>query len=588
MQLTMDQAMGRGFLLFARRSGGYVMRSEKRPGQGGAGHRGRKPRRPKAGIFYIIMTIIISVILWPVGMVMLWRKKVRMQTGTKLLISLLTMCMCIFLIVFALTVHVDNDSYTEFQDRANDWLNKATTQLAVYGDAAYQKGLETWGVMTEFAGNAVGPVANTSADLLDRAVVLSCEARSKLQNVPLEEILPEELSHLAPTQDKTAEAADADGELSIYIPENTPDPETAVALQSGLMTSEGEVRPDETPEPTDTPAPTATPSPTPEPTEAPISWSAVDESATLEPEVTDTPEPRLMAAAEVEPVQDAEATEAPEASPSEASPSPAPTTTPTATPEPTPEGTQAPVTAKAAAEATVYYNTTGSYYHMGPTCALMTSADPHTLGEAIVDGKQRCETCLPPEASILQEAYVVWVDEDQVYHVTDECEKFKGGWTLISLNDAVDGEYTPCPDCRADVYTRQNAEKAAEAVTPTPEPTPTPVAPSATLKPAGDAIVYHSSNGRFYHRREICQNMTGSSPYKLSEITSAYRRCTTCDAPDVAMVGQEVLWIDGNDLCHTSDECEAFSGDYNFILPEEARSRGLSGCPACGGDQYLQ
>ena len=58
--------------------------------------------------------------------------------------------------------------------------------------------------------------------------------------------------------------------------------------------------------------------------------------------------------------------------------------------------------------------------------------------------------------------------------------------------------------------------------------------------------------------------------------------------PDAEMVGKPCLWIDGNNLCHTSDECAAFSGDYNFILREDALAEGLKGCPDCGADQYLE
>ena len=114
MQMTMDQAMRPGMFNFARRSGGYVMRSEKRPAYGSSGSGGRKPKPPKAGAFYILMTLIISILIWPVGMVMLWRKKVRMQTGTKLLISLLTMCASVFMIVFLLTVRVEDERFTVF------------------------------------------------------------------------------------------------------------------------------------------------------------------------------------------------------------------------------------------------------------------------------------------------------------------------------------------------------------------------------------------------------------------------------------------------------------------------------------------
>lgn len=613
-----------------KHSKGYVMRSEKRPAYGStSGGRVHKPKKPKAGLFYIIMTIIISVILWPVGMIMLWRKKVRMQAGTKLLISLLTMCFCVFLIVFGLTVHVDNEQYTEFQDRANDWLNEASEKLAIAGDAAYQKGLETWGVMKEFTNNVTEPSANTMADAIDRGVALACQVRAKVQGVPVNEVLPEALSDLVVLPTPTANAAaEVDQGVQVHLPENTPAPEDARPLSAGLLTSEGEVKPGETPAPTPTPSPTPVPTETPEPTEPPLEWSAVDENG--QPEVASEGE-QPLAAAEVEPVADTEA--------------------PSGTPEPTPEPTPAPtmtLRVKPAAEARVYYNATGNYYHMQSSCLRMSGAAMHTLAEAVADGKSRCEECGTPDASILDVPYVAWVDKNNVYHTGDSCAKFEGLWTLISLNDAINGDYTACPACEAELYTALYADAAAEAAamaTPAPtageeaaaEPSPTaeeentaepspavegentaepsPTAeegteatevpasteatmntpapeagsptPVPTLKPVGEAIVYHSYNGRFYHRHETCVNMTGSNPYKLSEIGDGYRRCRTCDAPDIEMLGKECLWIDENSLCHTSDECANFAGEFNFILIDDAIEQGLTACPLCGADTFL-
>ena len=610
MQMTMDQAVRPGLSAFAlKRSSGYVMRSEKRPGYGGAsgGGGGRKPRKPKAGIFYIIMTIIISVLVWPIGMVMLWRKKVRMQAGTKLLISLLTMCVCVFLIVFALTVHVDNEQYTAFQDKANDWLNEASAKLAVAGDAAYRQGVETWGVMTEFADNAAQPVMNTVADGMDRAVALACMARAKVQNVPIEDVTPIELMPLVPVSDAPADAAvDDDGTaVRVRIPENTPAPGDAKPLSPGTLTADGTLKPDETPEPTPTPAPT----PEPTPTEEVLVWSAMDENgepeaeatpepeATAEPEAAETaeaeaaaPEPApeesgepLLAAAEVQPVEDVEAT--PEAT---AEPTPGPTAVPELT-----------VRVKPAGEARVYYNATGKLYHMSSSCKRMSGADPHTLAEAVVAGKLHCNECGTPDESIMQEPYVAWVDANNVYHTSDACGKFVGEWRLISLNDAVNGDYAACPDCEAALYAalyatpeqagadEAPAEDTAVEESPAEATAITAVTPSVPLKAVGDLIVYHSSNGRFYHRHEICKGMTGSSPYKLSEITSDYRRCNTCAAPDVGLVGKTCLWMDENGLCHTSDECAKFQGEYTLILRDEALSGGKTGCPDCGANEYL-
>ena len=107
------------------------------------------------------------------------------------------------------------------------------------------------------------------------------------------------------------------------------------------------------------------------------------------------------------------------------------------------------------------------------------------------------------------------------------------------------------------------------------------------LKPAGEATVYHSSNGKFYHRFIICQGMTGSKPYKLSEVGSEYERCSVCDAPDTSLIGQPCLWKDSNNLYHTSDTCKQFKGDYVLVPRDEAIAEGGEGCTECGANEYL-
>ena len=151
MQMTYEQAMRPGMMqAFANRRGsGYMMRSEKRDGSHGGSGR-KPPKRKPAGFVYIFFTLLLSVLLWPIGMVMLWRSKVRLQSGTKLLISLLTLCVCVFLIVFALTVPVDNVEFTAFQDQANDWLDTTAVNISVACDATVKKTAETWNVMADF------------------------------------------------------------------------------------------------------------------------------------------------------------------------------------------------------------------------------------------------------------------------------------------------------------------------------------------------------------------------------------------------------------------------------------------------------
>ena len=588
MQMTMEQTARPGFTLaFAtRRGSGYVMRSEKRPGYGGGGspNRGRGPHKPpRAGILYILLTLLISVIIWPVGLVMLWSRRVRMQAGTKLLISLLTLCVSVFLIVFTLTVPVDNPKFTAFQDKANDWLNRAAADVAVAGDAAYKKGVETWGVMSEFTNNIMSPAANSLADSLDKGVALASSVRARFvkdqgQDVPVPSVEPSE------TPEATEAVEDSDEALSVNLPEQTPDPETGKPLASGLLTADGSLKPDETPAPTDTPKPTEAATEGPEVIEKTVVGSESEaEEETRVSKDSDNESISWTAADEV--------TQTPAAT----------TAAPTDTPEPDPTDTPVPeVSAKPAGEATVYYNTTGRLYHMRPSCKNMRSAPAHTLAEAIANGKVKCNTCGSPEASVLDIEHIAWVDENKVFHTSDECPEFKGGWTLISLNSAIAGEYAACDVCGADVYAEMYGEPEATpepteeptpepTLVPTEEPTPEPkvVTPSVTLKPVGDITVYHSSNGKFYHRQRVCKAMTGSNPYKLSEITAKYKRCKTCDAPDVAMVGKTCLYMDKDGLCHTADTCEKFNGDYTLILRDDALSQGKTGCPDCGADEYL-
>ena len=606
MQMTFDQAMRPGILqAFAfRKNSGYVMRSEKRPGYGSAGgghnNRNRKPKRQKAGILYILLTLLILLVVWPVGIVMLWRRKVRMQAGTKLLISLLTLCISVFLIVFGLTVHVDNPRYTEFQDKANDWLNKAAADMAVAGDAAYKKGTETWDVMTEFADNAAQPVLNTMADGIDKAVALTGKLRDKIAPTgePTEapdttEDIP---SGITPSPEATEEAEPTEAapeEIQVIVPETSPDPDSATPLSAGMLTAAGEFKPGEMPEATETPEVESTPeiSEAPEASDVPEATEDVEAAATGEDH--GTPEPSAVPeddeAIDWIPADGSvEEAEAPTAEPTEA-PTAEPTSTPgpTATPEPD-------IPVKAAGEATVYYNKDGKLYHMQSSCKKMESAKAHTLAEAIADGKEKCNACGSPDASILEVKDLVWADEGKVFHTTDECEKFEGKWKLISLADAIADNYTACPDCQADIFAAVNAEptptpEPTEA--PTPEPTATPepetVTPATTLKPVGEATVYHSSNGKFYHRFKVCKGMSGSKAFKLSEITSKYKRCKTCDAPATDMVGKTCLWMDEKGLCHTSDECDRFEGNYSFILRDDALEQGKTGCPDCGADEYL-
>ena len=58
-----------------------------------------------------------------------------------------------------------------------------------------------------------------------------------------------------------------------------------------------------------------------------------------------------------------------------------------------------------------------------------------------------CKNCQSPDASILDAEHVVWTDEAMVFHLSDECGRFSGMWSLKTLEDALSEGYEPCPDC---------------------------------------------------------------------------------------------------------------------------------------------
>ena len=118
----------------------YMMRSEKRSGMtpqnhaapSGNGKRPPKRRRRRAGFFYKIATMLLLIVLWPVGLLLLWRRKLRWNISTKLMVCIVTLVACIVLYGFALTVDTGNPKYAAVQDSINtsldsaaDWLNGA-------------------------------------------------------------------------------------------------------------------------------------------------------------------------------------------------------------------------------------------------------------------------------------------------------------------------------------------------------------------------------------------------------------------------------------------------------------------------------
>ncbi len=79
--MQMDIALKRGFVL-AHEPGAYMERSQKR-----GNYRPRRRRRPP--VLYAILTIVMLAVLYPVGLILLWRRKLRWPAAVKALLSVL-------------------------------------------------------------------------------------------------------------------------------------------------------------------------------------------------------------------------------------------------------------------------------------------------------------------------------------------------------------------------------------------------------------------------------------------------------------------------------------------------------------------
>ena len=82
----MDLVFKRGFAM-AHDPNAYMERSEKRGNY-------RPQRRKKPPFWYALLTIIMLAVLYPVGLILLWRKKLRWSKGLKTALSL------VFAVVF--------------------------------------------------------------------------------------------------------------------------------------------------------------------------------------------------------------------------------------------------------------------------------------------------------------------------------------------------------------------------------------------------------------------------------------------------------------------------------------------------------
>lgn len=395
----------------------YMMRSEKRSGSGPAHHSpasgGRPPRRRRrrAGFFYKLFMLLLLLTVWPLGLLMLWRRKVRWGIPTKLLTSVVTLAACIILIGFALTVNTGNAQYTAVQDSVNSFLDAAADTL-----------IETGGIVADHAAEMVDGMENMADALwesnkihLANGIDVGVSLTQRAKNGVLELI-----EKVKTTPEPTAEATDAPSPL----------PEDADTSAAPTDTEVGE-------EAANSALPPAVPESTPD-------------EAGIAPVNVPTDAPTDAPTAEVtEKPSDAPSNETAEAT---ATPTTAPTQAPT--PEPTVYPVVPSVTLKPAAQATVYHSINGQWYHSFNRCSGMTGGGAYTLEECAATLK-RCRACGAADPALIGQP-CLWMDEFKKCHTSDECSAFEGKYTLILRDEALAQGLVGCDKCGGSEYLLAN------------------------------------------------------------------------------------------------------------------------------------
>ena len=506
--------------LFARRGGrNYMMRSEKRPSYNRP-EQERRPKRRRKRYGYIILTLLVSILLWPVGLFLIWNRRLRCGVGGKLLWSIATLAVFCGLILALLTVPTGNAEFQRFQDDANDFIETASADLTIAWETFSERAGDAFGNMRT-VGYSIGNFSlNKAADGIEGGVELGRDARAWLEGLfPAEDAqAPAADGEDADEDAPAAQSSASPSPLSAPTPSvsiEPPSDEESEAAQlavaglalahAGLDDDGASVAPQLTPYPTPTSRDAA-----PEASERPEATQAPERSATPEAESAETAEATQEATPSATPEAEAsEDTDVPRETPQPAMAAPTPTPRPATL-------TSEPVSAKAAGEFTVYHTDGGRYYHTDATCSGMRDADAYTLAESVEDGFDPCPDCDAPAAELLEAEDAVWVDEDSVYHISDECPSFSGEARLMAVEDAEAADCVPCAACGANALSSQEDALSEDEL----------------LEAAKDVTVYFYDGSRAYHAESSCYGMSGAPERTLYEAIEMDKPpCSRCDPP---------------------------------------------------------
>ena len=503
MQAALDIAVEANLpLLWKRADRQYMMRSEKRPDYRPHPGNNGKRRRPRRRIGYAIMTVILLILLWPVGLIPLWTRKLRWRATVKTLVMVATGVVFLTGFSYLLTMPTQNDKILTAQNSVRDSMTfiAESVDRAARDSGAFQSNTSRIAAGTVNLGKkallSAVPAAKSNFDAIysKGGKLFTVLSSAGLQGVkkalydtglaptPSPSPTPVPTPSPTPTPTPTPEPSPP-VEMVWRVPGDTlyhNDPTCggiagaeeitlAEALEEGLMPCEkcvlnsGE---------TATASPEATPNAVIEQTAEPEKTAASPAATVAAKEASET------SAATPEATANTTNTPTPKKATSLITPSPNPSLdpSPSATIKVTTQATVA-ITAEPAlpevkklGDMLVWHTEGGRFYHLDEHCPGMSGATQYTLSSSVEAGFKPCTRCKPPQPDLLEEDFVVWCGTDNNFHITDECSALTDTWTVMTFEEAMLEEgYGGCPVCGADLY---EARAKTHIATPAPAEPP--------------------------------------------------------------------------------------------------------------------
>jgi hypothetical protein len=135
------------------------------------------------------------------------------------------------------------------------------------------------------------------------------------------------------------------------------------------------------------------------------------------------------------------------------------------------------------------------------------------------------------------------------------------------------------------------APKATQTPAPGATAAPATAEPIPEIKTAGEVMVWHTSNGKWYHKASKCGSMSNAAQHSLeSAVSKGKTACPYCHpiSEDWAKTNEDVVFVSSNSAWHIDEACRANSGEYTVMTLTAARKDGaLSACRTCGAQHYV-